>query len=41
MKAFDKIASYIDWAKNSDTAKVIAGGSYDKSKDILFNQQLS
>ncbi|MDI9867326.1 L-glutamate gamma-semialdehyde dehydrogenase [Flectobacillus sp. DC10W] len=35
-KAFDKIASYIDLAKNSDTAKVIAGGSYDKSKGYFI-----
>lgn len=35
-KAFDKIASYIELAKNSDTAKVIAGGSYDKSKGYFI-----
>ncbi|MFY7828130.1 MAG: L-glutamate gamma-semialdehyde dehydrogenase [Flectobacillus sp.] len=35
-KAFDKITSYIELAKNSDTAKVIAGGSYDKSKGYFI-----
>jgi 1-pyrroline-5-carboxylate dehydrogenase len=30
-KSFDKIASYIDNAKKSDKAEVIAGGNYDKS----------
>jgi len=30
--AFDKIAAYIDYAKESDMAEVIAGGEYDKSK---------
>ncbi len=35
-KAFDKIAKYIDDAKNSDTIKVIAGGNYDKSKGYFI-----
>ena len=30
-KAFDSISSYIDYAKNSDEAEIIAGGNYDKS----------
>ena len=30
--SFDKIASYIDYAKDSDEAEIIAGGNYDKSK---------
>tara|TARA_B100001142_G_scaffold110100_1_gene112114 strand:- start:12560 stop:14185 length:1626 start_codon:yes stop_codon:yes gene_type:complete len=30
-KAFDSIASYIDYAKNSKDAEIIAGGNYDKS----------
>ena len=39
-KAFDKISKYIDYAKKSEDAEIIAGGNYDKSKDILLNQQL-
>jgi 1-pyrroline-5-carboxylate dehydrogenase len=35
-KAFDKIASYIELAKNSDTAEVIAGGVCDKSKGYFI-----
>lgn len=31
-KSFDKIASYIDNAKNSKDVEIIAGGTYDKSK---------
>ncbi|BDD10649.1 1-pyrroline-5-carboxylate dehydrogenase [Fulvitalea axinellae] len=31
-KSFDKIAGYIEEAKNSNVAKVIAGGNCDKSK---------
>ena len=31
-KAFDSIASYIDYAKNAPEAEIIAGGNYDKSK---------
>jgi 1-pyrroline-5-carboxylate dehydrogenase len=30
-KAFDSISSYIEFAKSSDEAKIIAGGKYDKS----------
>ncbi len=30
-RAFDKIANYIDHAKSSNVAEVIAGGGYDKS----------
>ena len=30
-QSFDKIASYIDYAKNHVDAEIIAGGSYDKS----------
>jgi len=30
-KAFDSIASYINYAKNSDEAEIIVGGNYDKS----------
>ncbi len=30
-KAFDKITSYIDEAKESDSVEIIAGGNYDKS----------
>ena len=29
--SFDKITSYIDYAKDSDEAEIIAGGNYDKS----------
>ena len=29
--SFDKIKSYIDYAKDSDEAEIIAGGNYDKS----------
>ncbi len=31
-KSFDKLASYIDQAKKSKDAKIIAGGKYDKRK---------
>lgn len=30
--SFDKLAKYIDQAKDSDEAEIIAGGTYDKSK---------
>lgn len=30
-KAFDKISGYIDYAKESSDAEIIAGGNYDKS----------
>ena len=29
--SFDKITSYIDYAKDSDEAEIIVGGNYDKS----------
>lgn len=32
VKAFDLIASYIDFAKASNEAEIITGGTYDKSK---------
>ncbi len=35
-RAFDKIASYIDRAKASTDAEVIAGGGYDKSKGYFI-----
>lgn len=35
-KAFDSIASYIDGAKNSPDAEIIAGGGYDKSKGYFI-----
>jgi 1-pyrroline-5-carboxylate dehydrogenase len=31
-RAFDKIASYIDYIKKSKDAKILVGGKYDKSK---------
>ncbi|WP_430966052.1 L-glutamate gamma-semialdehyde dehydrogenase [Spongiimicrobium sp. 2-473A-2-J] len=34
--SFDKLAKYIDQAKNDATAKVIAGGGYDKSKGYFI-----
>ena len=30
-RAFEKIASYIDWAKEQDNCEIIAGGNYDGS----------
>ena len=36
-KSFDKISKYIDDANDSDSAEVIIGGSYDKSKGY-FNE---
>ncbi|HLT88656.1 MAG TPA: L-glutamate gamma-semialdehyde dehydrogenase [Sphingobacterium sp.] len=36
-KAFDKITSYIDRAKNSADAEVIIGGEYDKSKGYFIH----
>jgi 1-pyrroline-5-carboxylate dehydrogenase len=30
-RSFDKIANYIDFAKNASDAEIISGGSYDKS----------
>ena len=35
-RAFDKIASYIDFAKNADDAEIIAGGNYDKSEGYFI-----
>jgi 1-pyrroline-5-carboxylate dehydrogenase len=35
-KAFDKIATYIEEAKHSDKAEVIAGGTYDKTKGYFI-----
>jgi 1-pyrroline-5-carboxylate dehydrogenase len=35
-KAFDKITSYIDDAKNSSDVEIIAGGNYDKSKGYFI-----
>lgn len=35
-KSFDKIANYIDDAKQSDMVEVIAGGGYDKSKGYFI-----
>ena len=35
-KAFDKITSYIEEAKHSDKAEVIAGGNYDKTKGYFI-----
>ena len=34
--AFDRIAKYIDDAKQSGSAKIIAGGNYDKSKGYFI-----
>jgi 1-pyrroline-5-carboxylate dehydrogenase len=34
--AFDSIANYIDMAKESDKAEIIAGGGYDKSKGFFI-----
>ncbi|HSJ68443.1 MAG TPA: L-glutamate gamma-semialdehyde dehydrogenase [Anditalea sp.] len=35
-KSFDKIAGYIDGAKNSEMTEIIAGGNYDKSKGYFI-----
>ena len=35
-KSFDKISKYIDDANDSDSAEVIIGGSYDKSKGYFI-----
>lgn len=35
-KAFDRIAKYIDDAKQGSSAKIIAGGKYDKSKGYFI-----
>lgn len=36
-KAFDKITSYIDRAKNNADAEVVIGGDYDKSKGYFIH----
>ncbi|MBD1432580.1 L-glutamate gamma-semialdehyde dehydrogenase [Sphingobacterium sp. DN00404] len=36
-KAFDKITSYIDSAKNAADAEVVIGGEYDKSKGYFIH----
>lgn len=35
-RAFDKIASFIDYAKNAKDAEIVAGGGYDKSKGYFI-----
>ncbi|MDX5443715.1 MAG: aldehyde dehydrogenase family protein, partial [Hymenobacteraceae bacterium] len=35
-KSFDKIAKYIDNAKNSSDVEIVAGGGYDKSKGYFI-----
>ena len=35
--SFDKLAKYIDQAKESDEAEIIVGGTYDKSKGWFVN----
>lgn len=35
-KSFDKLASYIDAAKNDSSVEIIAGGNYDKSKGYFI-----
>lgn len=35
-KSFDKLASYIDGAKKSKTAKILAGGGYDKTNGYFI-----
>lgn len=35
-RAFDKIANYIDQAKNSSDAEIVCGGGYDKSKGYFI-----
>ncbi len=34
-EAFNKIANYIDYAKNADDAEIIKGGNYDDSKGLF------
>lgn len=36
-KAFDKLAGFIDRAKNDPDAEIIAGGSYDKSRGYFIH----
>lgn len=35
-RAFDKIASYIDYIKEQDDAEIVAGGNYNKSKGYFI-----
>ena len=35
-KSFDKIASYIDYAKSQSDAEILVGGNYDKSKGYFI-----
>ena len=35
-RAFDKIASYIDYIKEQDDAEILVGGNYDKSKGYFI-----
>ena len=35
-RAFDKISSFIDYAKDASDAEIIAGGNYDKSKGYFI-----
>ena len=36
-KSFDRIAAYIDEAKNSSQAKILVGGTYNKTKGYFIN----
>jgi len=36
-KSFDKLAKYIDRAKESDDAEIVVGGTYDKSKGYFIH----
>ena len=36
-RAFDKITSYIDWAKEQDDCEIIAGGTYEGYKGYFVN----
>lgn len=36
-RAFDKIASFIDYTKTRDDAEIVAGGTYDKSKGYFVS----
>ncbi|MBK6838618.1 MAG: L-glutamate gamma-semialdehyde dehydrogenase [Bacteroidetes bacterium] len=36
-KSFDKLAKYIDDAKNDPSVEIVAGGSYDKSKGYFIS----
>ncbi|RNI31572.1 L-glutamate gamma-semialdehyde dehydrogenase [Rufibacter latericius] len=39
-KSFDKLAKYIDAAKNDDQVEIIAGGNHDKSKGYFIEPTL-